>query len=430
MTMQDHRQTTDMAEKSPSLDYRAGAAADGEVGGRAASDEKYRKLIFFMPTALWQVDSRATGEVFGRLKADGLTDIAAYLDQHPELVEIARDTVLITEVNREAVSLFRGQRPADLIRPVRYLFAGTPDMAKRVMVAHFEGCRNYTEEAKILTFDGQLRDVVFSVTYPTPPEQQDTTFITITDITDRLRTEAQLRQLQADFAHAARISTLGEVATSIAHEVKQPLAAIVTNGETALHWLERHEVNVAKVRQLTTRIVESAYHASDIIQRIRLMAVRTEPERAALDLKSVTAEALAFVRHDIESAHIALSIDIPQILPRIAGDRIQLQQVIVNLLLNSIQAINQAASPERRIRIGIETGRSMLTVSIRDSGPGIAQGDFDRLFESFFTTKKSGMGIGLTICRSIVTAHGGTIAASNDPAGGARFEFTLPIPTV
>ena len=127
MTMQDHRQTTDMAEKSPSLDYRAGAAADGEVGGRAASDEKYRKLIFFMPTALWQVDSRATGEVFGRLKADGLTDIAAYLDQHPELVEIARDTVLVTEVNREAVSLFRGQRPADLIRPVRYLFAGTPD---------------------------------------------------------------------------------------------------------------------------------------------------------------------------------------------------------------------------------------------------------------------------------------------------------------
>jgi C4-dicarboxylate-specific signal transduction histidine kinase len=295
------------------------------------------------------------------------------------------------------------------------------------MVAHFEGWRNYTEEAKILTFDGQLRDVIFSVTYPTPPEQQDTTFITITDITERLRTEAQLRQLQADFAHAARISTLGEVATSIAHEVKQPLAAIVTNGETALHWLERHDVNVAKVRQLTTRIVESAYHASDIIQRIRMMAVRAEPERAVLDLKSVTAEALAFVRHDVESKNISLSIDIPQTLPAIAGDRVQLQQVIVNLLLNSIQAINQAESPERHIRIGIEAGPIMLAVSIRDSGPGIAPDDFERLFESFFSTKKSGMGIGLTICRSIVTAHGGTITASNDPAGGAQFRFTLPI---
>jgi signal transduction histidine kinase len=416
-----------MAENSPSLDYRAGVASGGEAGNRAVGDEKYRKLIFFMPTALWQVDSRAAGEVFGRLKADGLTDIATYLDQHPELVEIAKDTVLVSEVNREAVALFHGPSPADLIRPVRYLFAGTPDMAKRVMVAHFEGWRNYTEEAKILTFDGQLRDVIFSVTYPTPPEQQDTTFITITDITERLRTEAQLRQLQADFAHAARISTLGEVATSIAHEVKQPLAAIVTNGETALHWLERHDVNVAKVRQLTTRIVESAYHASDIIQRIRLMAVRAEPERVVLDLKSVTAEALAFVRHDIESKRITLSIDIPQTLPEIAGDRVQLQQVIVNLLLNSIQAIHQAESPERRIRIGIEAGPIVLAVSIRDSGPGIAPDDFERLFESFFSTKKNGMGIGLTICRSIVTAHGGTITAANDPAGGAQFRFTLPI---
>src|SRR5690349_19570014 len=182
-----------MPEKSSSLDYRAGAASGSEAGSRSAGDEKYRKLIFFMPTALWQVDSRAAGEVFGRLRADGLTDIASYLDQHPELVEIAKDTVLVTEVNREAVSLFQGHGPTDLIRPVRYLFAGTPDMAKRVMVAHFEGWRNYTEEAKILTFDGRLRDVIFSVTYPTPPEQQDTTFITITDITERLRTEAQLR---------------------------------------------------------------------------------------------------------------------------------------------------------------------------------------------------------------------------------------------
>jgi signal transduction histidine kinase len=416
-----------MAEKSSSLDYRAGAASGGEAVNRTAGDEKYRKLIFFMPTALWQVDSRAAGEVFGRLRADGLTDIASYLDQHPELVEIAKDTVLVTEVNREAVSLFHGQSPTDLIRPVRYLFAGTPDMAKRVMVAHFEGWRNYTEEAKILTFDGRLRDVIFSVTYPTPPEQQDTTFITITDITERLRTEAQLRQLQADFAHAARISTLGEVATSIAHEVKQPLAAIVTNGETALHWLERHDVNVAKVRQLTTRIVESAYHASDIIQRIRLMAVRAEPERVVLDLKAVTAEALAFVRHDIESKHITLSLDIPQTLPEIAGDRIQLQQVIVNLLLNSIQAISQAGSPERHIKLGIVAEENRLAISIHDSGPGIAPDDFGRLFESFFTTKKSGMGIGLTICRSIVTAHGGTITASNDPTGGAYFRFTLPI---
>jgi C4-dicarboxylate-specific signal transduction histidine kinase len=273
-----------------------------------------------------------------------------------------------------------------------------------------------------------MRDVIFSVTYPTPPEQQETTFITITDITDRLHTEAQLRQLQADYAHAARISTLGEVATSIAHEVKQPLAAIVTNGETALHWLSRDDVNVTKVQQLAARIVESAYHASDIIQRIRMMAMRGEPERVSLDFKSVTAEALSFVRHDIESRKIALAIDIDRVLPAVTGDRIQLQQVIVNLLLNSIQAIDQAKSAERRIQIAIHAEESgLLAFSIRDSGPGIARQDIDRLFESFFTTKKGGMGIGLAICRSIITAHGGDIAVSNDPEGGAHFRFTLPV---
>jgi signal transduction histidine kinase len=394
----------------------------------SAGDDKYRKLIFFMPTALWQVDSRAAGEAFRQLRAEGITDIAAYLDAHPEVVEFAKDTVLVTEVNREAVSLFHGRGPTDLIRPVRYLFAATPDMAKRVMVAHFGGWRNYTEEARILTFDGQMRDVIFSVTYPTPPEQQDTTFITISDITDRLHTEAQLRQIQADYAHSARISTLGEMATSIAHEVKQPLAAIVTNGETALHWLSRDELNVAKVKHLTTRIVESAHHASDIIQRIRLMAMRGEPEHVALDLKAVTAEALSFVRHDIEAKRIALSIDVPQSLPEVAGDRIQLQQVMVNLLLNSIQAIDQSGASDRHIRIAIRAEEGdWLTFSIRDSGSGIADADLDRLFESFFTTKKTGMGIGLAICRSIVMAHGGSIAGSNDPAGGAHFRFALPI---
>jgi C4-dicarboxylate-specific signal transduction histidine kinase len=416
-----------MAGKSKTLiDDRLRAGAASAPG--PASEDRYRKLIFFMPTALVQVDSRAAGAAFERLRAEGVEDIAAYLDAHQEMVEVACDTVLVTEVNREAVSLFRGGSPADLIRPVRYLFAATPAMAKRVMVAHFEGRRNYTEEAKILTFDGELRDVVFSVTYPTPPEQQETTFITLTDITERLRTEAQLRRLQADYAHAARISTLGELATSIAHEVKQPLAAIVTNGETSLRWLEREDFSIAKIKQLTGRIVESAYHASDIVQRIRLMAARAEPERVALDLRAVAGEAVSFVRHDFESKQIALTIDIGRSLPAVMGDRIQLQQVIVNLLLNSIQAIDLSRATERHIHIAIRPEEGdFLAFSIRDSGPGISSEDPERLFESFFTTKEGGMGIGLAICRSIVAAHGGSITAANHPGGGAEFRFALPI---
>lgn len=405
---------------------------DTASNDRAASDldvneDRYRKLIYYMPTALWQVDSRAAGEAFEHLRSQGLTDIAAYLDAHQEMVERACDTVLVTDVNQAAVTLFRGRNAAELIKPVRYLFAATPDMAKRVMVAHFDGQRTYAEQAKIFAFDGETRDVLFTVTYPTLDEQQETTFITIQDVTERLRTEAQLRQIQANYAHSARISTLGELATSIAHEVQQPLSAIVTNGETSLRWLSRDDLNVPKVKQLTTRIVSSARRASEIIQRIRGMAQRRQPERTAVDLNDLVEEALLFLRHEIDSKSIKLSVNIASTRPKILVDRIQLQQVIVNLLINSIQAIVQAGSPERRIRIGTEPDKTeTLTLSIHDSGPGIAPDTLDHIFDSFFTTKVDGMGIGLAVCQSIIAAHGGSIDASNHPDGGARFRFSLP----
>src|SRR5262249_29025433 len=190
----------------------------------------------------------------------------------------------------------------------------------------------HREIMKVRRFDGEMRDVELTVTYPTPPARLDITLLTLDDITDRLRTEAQLRELQADFSRAARISTLGELATSIAHEVNQPLSAIVTNAETSLRWLSRPDPNLAKIGQLTTRIAVSARHASDIVQRIRGMAARRVPERVLLDLNGIVEEALHFVRHEIDSRAIDLSLRLNPGLPRLFGDRVQLQQLMVNLL--------------------------------------------------------------------------------------------------
>ncbi|SFJ86376.1 sensor histidine kinase [Caulobacter sp. UNC279MFTsu5.1] len=398
------------------------------VGARQAGEDRFRMLIHHTPTPLWYVDARDAGEVFERLRAEGVTDIAAHLDAHPELVEIAKDIVLVTEINRAAVALFGAGAATDLIRPVRYLFAATPDMAKRVMVAHFEGRRNYVEQARMATFDGRVRDVVFSVTYPAPPEHLDTTFITMEDITERLRTEAQLRRLQADFAHAARVSMLGELATSIAHEVRQPLAAIVTNAETGLRWLAREEPNLAKARELIGRIAASALRANDIIQRVRSMAAKQEPERLALDLAEVVDEALHFVRHDLDAQGITLlRVDAGE-LPPVVGDRVQLQQVVVNLLVNGIQAIAQANARERRIELKIDVdGTDAVTLSVHDTGPGVAEADLGCVFDGFFTTKDTGMGIGLSICQSIIAEHGGEIGVTNHPAGGAMFRVSLPV---
>lgn len=405
----------------------AAANDDHSAGDMQPGEGQYRKLIQYLPTALWQVDTRAMREAFDRLRTEGVTDFAAFLDAHPELVELAKEIVRVAEVNRAAISLFRGQSAADLTKPVRYIFATAPQTLKRIMVAHFEGQRNYAEQSKIITLDGETRDVLLSVTFPVPPEQPYRLFLTMLDITERLRTEAQLRQLQADHAHAARISTLGELATSIAHEVNQPLAAIIMNAEASLRWLGQDDLNVVKVKQLTARIISSADRAKDIVQRIRSLAARGEAERVALDLNEVTEEALFFVRHDIDGNRIELSIDAAGNVPKILGDRVQLQQVIVNLILNSIQAILQAKRTDRYIRLSIAPGDSdTLVFSIRDSGTGIANEDLDRVFASFFTTKESGLGIGLAICRSIIGSHDGRISASNLPEGGAQFQFTLP----
>ncbi|WP_179221876.1 PAS domain-containing sensor histidine kinase [Inquilinus limosus] len=390
-----------------------------------ASEERYRNLIRHLPNPLLRVDARAMVPIFTQLRTEGVHDLGAYLDAHPELIDLAKHSVRITEINPSAALLFGASSTAELIGPVTCLFEASPETARRVMIAHFDGRRSHAEVMKLRTLDGRLRDVQMAVTFPTPPEQLDVTVISLDDITDRLRTEAQLRQLQADFTRAARISTLGELATSIAHEVNQPLAAIFTNAETSLRWLSRDEPNLAKVIQLTTRIVASARHANEIVHRIRSATAKHTPECLPLDLNQVVNEALLFIRHNIETRSIQLLVRLGLGLPDVIGDRVQLQQVVVNLLVNSIQAIGQAG--EGRIELSTGLGRDgEVAFVIRDNGPGIPEENLDRIFDGFFTTKEEGIGLGLAICQSIMAAHGGGIAASNSPEGGACFRLWLP----
>lgn len=392
-----------------------------------ASEARYRKLVHHMPVALWQVDASHMGRIYNDIRATGVTDFAAYLDEHPDLVELAATTVRVTDVNRAAIQMFGGGSALDLMRPVGYLFTANRASLHNVMIGRFNGQAGHNEVTKVRTFDGRLLDVRMSVTYPKILAELDVTIFSFEDVTEQLRIEAELRQLQADFTHAARVSTLGELATSIAHEVNQPLAAILTNAETSLRWLAREDPNVDKVTQLTTRIAASARRASDIVQRIRGMAVKRQPERIPLDLNEVVQEAVMFIRHDIESRSIRIDTNLAKGLPLAVGDRIQLQQVVVNLLLNSIQAMDAQSEGNREIAIETRAAdNGALAFTLRDTGPGIPPGDLDRIFQGFFTTKESGMGIGLAICQSIICEHGGSISASNHPDGGAQFRFVIP----
>ncbi len=387
--------------------------------------DRFKRLLEYMPVALWQVDARSSGQAFEALRAEGVTDLAAHLAEHPHLVEFACDTVMVTNVNRAAVQLLGGRSEAEFLKPVRYLFEATPEAAIRVMSARFNGARNHVEEFKVNTFDGRVLDVLFLVTYPQPPEDLTTTFISMIDITDRLAAEAQLRQLQADFAHAARISTLGELVASIAHEVKQPLTAIITNGGTGLRWLSRGDAQ-DKVAARIERIIDSAEQANEIIQRIQRMAAKREPVWTDIDLNEVIEEALQFVRYESVEKNIHIVTDLAPALPLVRGDRVQLQQVLVNLLVNSLQAIDAGPSRERIVQVRSTSEGGWIEITVSDSGPGIPADYLDRVFKGFFTTKEAGMGIGLTICQTIVASHGGSIEAANRAARGTVVRFRLP----
>jgi signal transduction histidine kinase len=387
-------------------------------------------MISTMPIPIWQVDATAADRLLMRLVPDGaggVGDVPAYLADHPDLIDLVHDVVLVTDVNEQAMALMGTKDRSQLIGPVKYFFAAAPDAARRVFLAHCAGATSHVEEIKIPTLDGRLQDVLYVVMFPGVGRRFDETIVVMIDNTARLETETKLRRIEADFAHAARLSTLGELTASIAHEVKQPLSAMLTNAETSLRWLARDEPNLAKVTQLTERIAESARRASDIINRIQDMAGKREPARLALDLNDAVAQAVNFVRHDTDEKDITVSLDLAADLPRILGDRVQLQQIVVNLLVNSIQALTSIVVDRPTIRIStrLHDGGSIV-VTFRDTGPGIPDADLGRVFDGFFTTKSEGMGIGLAICQSIASSHGGAITAANHPDGGALFTITLP----
>jgi signal transduction histidine kinase len=247
-------------------------------------------------------------------------------------------------------------------------------------------------------------------------------------ITERKRAEEALRSAHAELAHAHRITTMGQLAASIAHEVNQPITATVTNAEAGLSWLAAQPPNLEQVRQSLEGIVSDGLRAGDVIGRIRAL-VRKEPQqRVALDVNAVVVEVIALTRIEIARNRVRVRTQLAEALPPIQADRVQLQQVILNLIMNAVEAMSAMGDGERELLIStIRDASNTLSVSVRDSGPGLDARTMERMFDAFFTTKSKGMGMGLAICHSIIETHGGRLWAGPNEPRGATFQFTLPL---
>jgi PAS domain S-box-containing protein len=252
-----------------------------------------------------------------------------------------------------------------------------------------------------------------------------------TDVTAMIRAEQAeqaLRKTQAELAHVARVTSLGELTASIAHEINQPLAAIAANADACLSWLGRTPPDLNAARRSVEWIVDDGNRVSEVIRHIRALAKKTDIEKAPLDVNVVITEVMALVARELASQDVVLRMALAPALPAIYGDRVQLQQVIINLVMNGIEAMNAIAGRARELLVGSgQDDARNVVVTVTDSGVGICDQDAERLFSPFFTTKSDGMGMGLSICRSIVEAHGGRLSVCRNESVGATFRFTLPL---
>jgi len=252
-----------------------------------------------------------------------------------------------------------------------------------------------------------------------------------TDITATIRAdhaERALREAQAELAHVTRVTTLGELTASIAHEVNQPLAALIANAEACLRWLDRQTPDLAAARRSAEWVIDDGNRASEVVRRVRALANKADMEKLPLDLNDVVREAIVLVKRELSSHGVSLRTELAPDPLVILGDRVQLQQVIINLVMNGIEAMQAVTDRPRElvIRSHQDETRHAL-VSVADCGGGISAENANRLFNPFFTTKSSGLGMGLSICRSIVEGHGGGLSASSNEGPGATFQFVLPL---
>jgi len=254
---------------------------------------------------------------------------------------------------------------------------------------------------------------------------------TVIDVTERKRAEEErerLRQLEADLRHVNRVSVMGELAASVAHEVNQPLSGVVSNGSACLRWLAGDVPNVEEARETARRIVRDGKRAGEIVARIRAMATKSAATRQEeLDLNGTIREVLALVGDEAKKKSVVIQTQFADDLSAVSGDRVQVQQVVLNLVMNAIEAMTSADGRARELIITTRnTDAGQVQATIKDSGTGLDPNAIDKVFDPFYTTKSGGMGMGLSISRSIVQAHGGRLWATANDGPGTMFHFSLP----
>lgn len=360
-----------------------------------------------------------------QLHADGVTDFAAYVAAHPDVRRACVAGVKTVAVNEALARMLGYESAAELVgkQPAANTERGS-DVIIAQLNAVFEGKDTYLGETVLLGKDGLRVPVAFHVSMASKTRA----ISSLLDISERERLQELRSAAQEELARANRAATIGAFSASLAHELNQPIAAISMDAKTARRWLKREPPDVDAAVTTIGRVTANAERAATIVRWSREQLVRKKPSREALNVLSLAVETKTLLERELRKRRSSVFLACCHAAPVVEVDRVELQQVLINLIMNAADAMQDVAEDRRDVNVKmLAAPDGMLQIAVFDHGPGIKDEDLPRLFEPFFTTKPSGMGMGLQICRNIVEAAGGTISAANHPAGGAVFTFTLPL---
>ncbi|NLS07373.1 GHKL domain-containing protein [Rhizobium sp. P32RR-XVIII] len=398
------------------------------IGKNAAlreSEARYRAIFNEARVALWERDYTMVRAHLMNLKAAAVEDLRDYLRSNPE--EIVRCIGFIrTVAANEGARELLGPKACEPGAGRNFIVPDNSFIDQ--LVAIFCGDTHFESKGNVTTDAGETKLVLISIRFPEDDDAFHRVVVGMIDITQRELTQQALVEARAELTRASRAATAGALSASLAHELNQPLGAIVVNSRTLLRWLDRDPPDLAAVHRSAERMIRDSQRASDIIQNTRSMLSQTERPAEWIDLEKLVEETHALMEHEFQRSAIFFETIAGADLQAVNAVRLELQQVLINLMTNAMQAMADCRHHPRRIELTLERkDEHSVCISIRDNGPGIPEEAIAKLFTPFYTTKASGMGMGLTICRSMLEAKGGRLDGFNHPEGGAVFEIILPI---
>jgi two-component system sensor kinase FixL len=394
-----------------------------------ASECRYKSIFNSLAVAVWEHDLRPVQAAIDSVRATGVTDLRQYVREHPEFVSETRCRVPVIDVNDTAVRLLKFGTKDEFFSQLSEFLPVTDNSFAECIFAIDEKRSSFQAETRVVARDGEVIDVIVAMGFGSH-SALDRVACSALDVTDAKRMGVIIDQTRAKLERAQRAGALGQLSAAIAHEVNQPLSAIRACASAARRWLRRDVPDIAEADAALEMVVEAIQQADDVIRGVRALTGKGAPDMQRVEVDDLIKDCATIMQREVDDHEARLVLDLGAPGSTFDVDRILIQQVLVNLIMNAVQAMDESHGPAKQVLVKSRLDGKSVLITVADHGPGWQPRYLEMAFEAFQTTKPEGMGLGLSICRAAVETHGGEIRLLNNEGSGARVQLRLPVSRV